>query len=120
MPQQVVTLKLPNGEEVSAPIGLWFLAYTTVMDRKIRLEMIEALVKIKNDHLAHNIIFNPRAGVPGVDLSGGLRVASEPMTGSPTSENPTGKEVHTDFTVDKKGKKHYRMFCDKGNYTGIF
>lgn len=106
--ERVVTLDLPNGEKITAPTGIWFLAFTTVMDSEMRTKLIDALMNIQKDHLAHNITFNP------------ITTPLEELIKSSTPANPTGQIAHTDFVVDSDGKKHYTMHCDPGNYAGSF
>lgn len=112
--ERVFTLELPNGEKVTAPVGLWFMALTTTLDSKAKAKMIEAMTNIQNEHIAKNSIINSTVSTVGAEGSKGV------MVGSPTSENPTGRVAHTDFTVDDAGKKHYKMHCDPGNYAGSF
>jgi len=105
--ERVISLELPNGEEVTAPVGIWFLAFTTFMDVNARTKLLEYVQRMQKDHIKNHPIWNPSVGAPGLDLSQfGL--------------GGQGVVTHTDFSVDDKGKKHYTMHCEPGRIAGNF
>lgn len=105
--ERVITLELPNGESVTAPVGIWFLAFTTFMETSERTKLLEYVQRMQKEHIAKHPIWNASAGAPGLDLS------QFGMSGQ-------GVVTHTDFSVDDKGKKHYTMHCEKGVIAGDF
>lgn len=94
--ERFITLQLPNGEEVTAPTGIWFLSLAAVMDEDQRTKLIEKLMAVQKEHVDKNQLFSG---------------TTKPM---PTMQERMGEVVHTDFTVDKAGKKHYTMKCESG------
>ncbi len=105
--ERVVSLELPNGEEVTAPVGIWFLAFTTFMDVTTRTKLLEYVQRMQTEHIKNHPIWNPNAAGAPLNL-GSLGLGGQ------------GIVTHTDFSVDKNGKKHYTMHCEKGVIAGNF
>ena len=94
--ERVIRLELPNGEEIEAPVGIWFLAFTEIMETEQRNKLFETVKKYRDRAMQNPILYNP-----GNQAMGNL---------------VQRKVIHNDFRVDSKGKKHYTMFCDGGEY----
>ena len=95
---EIITFTLPNGEIVDAPAGMWIAAFIEQLSDFQRANLIARVAQIKREHIAKTSI--PGGGVSPVPIIG-----RQPVQ---------GKVVHTDFTVDENGKKHYRMMCEPG------
>lgn len=98
-PERVIILKLPNGESIEAPVGIWFLAWTEIMDPDERTRLFNRVKAYEEEAMKKPIIHKP----PGMPT--GL---------------VQGNVVKQDFTVDKNGKKHYTMHCEGGVYNSKF
>jgi len=94
--ERVIVLELPNGEKIEAPVGIWFLAFTEIMDTRQRTQLFEKVKAYRDKAMQNPILYNP----------GGQRMGSLVQR----------EVVHTDFKVDSKGKKHYSMYCEGGEY----
>ena len=94
--ERVIKLELPNGEEIEAPVGIWFLAFTEIMDTKQREALFNKVKAYRDRAMQNPILYNP---------------GNQPM-----GNLVQRQVVHTDFTVDKKGRKHYSMHCEGGTY----
>lgn len=94
--ERVIQLELPNGEKIEAPVGIWFLAWTEIMDTEQRTKLFEKVKQYSDMAMKNPILYNP---------------GNQPM-----GNLVQRQVVHTDFTVDKKGKKHYSMYCEGGEY----
>lgn len=92
--ERVIALDLPNGEKITAPVGIWFLVWAKIMDEKLRIKLCETLKEIQEEHIKANPLIN-NSTRPGL-------------------QEKQGVVTHTDFVVDGKGKKHYTMHCEPG------
>lgn len=131
MPTEVLNLKLPNGEIVTAPAGIMLIALIDVMDPRLKEDMLRRVIEIKTEHEKNNTIYNAYAPVPDLgiritppreQISLGPqadRVGPREVNGTEQPHEYLGMLAHTDFTVDRAGKKHYTMHCDTGNYAGL-
>jgi len=92
--QRVLTLKAPNGEELSAPAGVWLLALYDLMCDTDRTVIFER-VKQMHDEAMQKTIWSPPRRTPGP-----LPIRDEKVT------------------VDKDGKRHFTLFLESGSYFG--
>jgi len=96
---ELITLKAPNGEELTAPLKHWLLALFATMTNK---ELGAVFGKVQ---LMHDDAIARQFGGTGQRLPILLK-------GNPEKPN--------EVTIDANGKKHYRMHCEPGHYKGQF
>ncbi len=98
MDQRVLTLIAPNGEQLTAPTGVWMLALYDLMAKGEQSLLFERVKKMREDAMDQNII-----------------IPNAMQTNNIIQLNTTKKKDET-MHIDKKGKRHIRMFCEPGEY----
>lgn len=111
-----LTLKAPNGQELLAPLGLWVLAMYDLMEDADRSLLFDRVLMFRDEVKEHPITLAGQ--MAGFDPSGGpiqLRTPRGPhLVGDPKTEQPSN--IPSRIQVDRKGKRHIRMFCEPGKY----
>lgn len=94
---ELITLKAPNGEDLTAPVKIWLLGLFATMTNDQLGAVFGKVQQMRDDSIARQF------GGQGERL---------PILLKGNGEKPN------EVTTDAAGKKHYTMHAEPGNYTG--
>ena len=96
---ELITLKAPNGEDLTASVKIWLLALFATMNNDQLGDVFGKVQQMRDDSIARKF------GGTGQRL---------PILVKGNPEKPN------EVTTDRKGKKHYRMHCEPGSFKSQF
>ncbi len=97
-PHAILSLNAPNGEQLTAPTGVWLLAMYDLMPDGERTKLFERVKKMRDDAMDQNII-----------------IPNAMQTNNIIQLNTTRKKDESMY-IDKNGKRHITMYCESGKY----
>ena len=105
--ERVLTLKSPNGEELSAPAGVWMLALYDLMPRADKGTLFERVKRMRDEVMA-------QAGAQNISRPQDLIQLHSPL--SPHLMGHSKGDFPSIVSYDRGGKKHIRMYAETGHY----
>lgn len=108
--ERVLTLKSPNGEELTAPAGVWLLALYDLMPDEDRSLLFDRVKRMRDDIVSNQNIVTPPSDII-VFKGGGLGPILAPALSPKFSGGKANSVIY-----DKGGKRHIRMHAETGHY----
>ena len=111
MANEPLTLEAPNGQRVIAPLGVWILALYDLMPNADRSALFERVLAFRDEIVAHPV--GREGKLMGFDPDSlPIRLVGSNV---PNVQTTLGK-VPSRTQYDRDGKKHIRMYAEKGTY----
>ncbi len=97
-PHAILALNAPNGEQLTAPTGVWLLAMYDLLPDGERTRLFERVKKMRDDAMGQNIV-----------------IPNAMQTDNIIRLNTSRKKDETIY-IDKQGRRHITMHCEAGKY----